>query len=825
MACSISARVAARQPLAAVSKPVAAEASSSARSAFLGSDAAVLRCLRNAAARSKKGSHSAGARRMRLPPARAALADVRPATKPSEEIAVAHEAGEEVTASAEFRAQALVKDYAQYEEMYRRSIEEPDAFWADLARQFYWRTPFPVSPDGKVHSENLDVRRGRVNVEWFKGGATNICYNAVDRWVEQGQGHRVAFFWEGNNETDSVTLTYAELLERVKQTAAYLRSQGVKRGDYVTIYMPMVLELPVAMLACARIGAVHSVVFGGFSAESLAQRMQDCESRVLLTCSGTMRGSKPILLKDIADAAIALSPDLHVARVVVADNPPAMARDAVNMVEGRDVWWQDVIGHADVAPGSDDVEWMDAEDPLFLLYTSGSTGRPKGVVHTTGGYMVYTATTFKHAFDWKPSDVYWCTADCGWITGHSYVAYGPLLNGASQVLFEGVPNYPDWGRWWRIVDRYAVSLFYTAPTAIRAAMRSGDQWVEASKRTSLRVLGSVGEPINPSAWKWYSSVVGEDRCPISDTWWQTETGGFMILPLPGAWPQRPGAASFPFFGVQAAMVDERGEEVQGEGEGYLCVRASWPGMFRTLLHDHDRYETNYFAPFKGFYFSGDGCRRDADGYYWVTGRVDDVINVSGHRIGTAEVESALVAHPACAEAAVVGFDHEIKGQGIYAYVTLVSGVEYADDLRLDLVRSVRSTIGAFAAPDHIHWAPHLPKTRSGKIMRRVLRKIAARQEDELGDLSTLADPSVVPLLLELRDSDDCSTCVFVPPVSQEEEKEKEEAAAKVDLEVVHEHLLEDDEWHERIGDAGRDGNGNGGLMGQNGAAKQESGAL
>ncbi|GAU42268.1 hypothetical protein TSUD_327460 [Trifolium subterraneum] len=602
---------------------------------------------------------------------------------------LATEENDFVLPSEEFASQANVQSPEQYLKMYKRSIEDPAGFWSDIASEFYWKQKW----GDQVCNENFDVRKGNINIEWFKGGITNICYNCLDRNVEAGLGDKVA---------------------------NYLKDIGVKKGDAVIIYLPMLMELPITMLACARIGAVHSVVFAGFSSESLSQRIIDCKPKVVITCNAVKRGSKVIYLKDIVDTAI---------------NDSTQNGDVIPQY-----------------PTTCPVEWLDAEDPLFLLYTSGSTGKPKGVVHTTGGYMVYTATTFKYAFDYKPSDIYWCTADCGWITGHSYVTYGPILNGATVVLYEGAPNYPDAGRSWNIVDKYKVSIFYTAPTLVRSLMRDGDEHVTRYSRKSLRVLGSVGEPINPSAWRWFYNVIGDSRCPISDTWWQTETGGFMITPLPGAWPQKPGSATCPFFGVQPVIVDENGIEIEGECSGYLCVKSSWPGAFRTLYGDHERYETTYFKPFAGYYFSGDGCSRDKDGYYWLTGRVDDVINVSGHRIGTAEVESALVSHPKCAEAAVVGVEHEVKGQSIYAFVTLVGGVPYSEELRKDLVLTVRKQIGAFAAPDKIHWAPGLPKTRSGKIMRRILRKIASRQLDELGDTSTLAEPNVVNQLIELADS-------------------------------------------------------------------------
>ncbi|KAG6400638.1 hypothetical protein SASPL_137479 [Salvia splendens] len=651
--------------------------------------------------------------------------------------ALASEENDLVIPNPDFSAQAHVPSPAEYLDMYKRSVEDPAGFWSDIASQFYWKQKW----DSPVYSENMDVSKGRINIEWFKGGITNICYNCLDANIAAGNGEKIAIYWEGNELGVDATLTYSQLLHKVCRLANYLKDIGVKKGDAVVIYLPMLMELPIAMLACARIGAVHSVVFAGFSSESLSQRIVDCKPKVVLTCNAVKRGPKVIHLKDIVDAALADSAknDTVVDVCLTYANESALTKESTKWVEGRDVWWQDIISKY---PNSCDVEWVDAEDPLFLLYTSGSTGKPKGVLHTTGGYMVYTATTFKYAFDYKPSDVYWCTADCGWITGHSYVTYGPMVNGATVVVFEGAPNYPDSGRCWDIVDKYKVSIFYTAPTL----------FVTRYSRKSLRVLGSVGEPINPSAWRWFFNVVGDSRCPISDTWWQTETGGFLITPLPGAWPQKPGSATFPFFGVQPVIVDEKGAELEGECSGYLCVKSSWPGAFRTLYGDHERYETTYFSAFPGYYFSGDGCRRDKDGYHWLTGRVDDVINVSGHRIGTAEVESALVSHPQCSEAAVVGVEHEVKGQGIYAFVTLVEGVPYSDDLRKSLIMTVRKQIGAFAAPDKIHWAPGLPKTRSGKIMRRILRKIASRQLNELGDTSTLAEPGVVDQLIALADS-------------------------------------------------------------------------
>ncbi|GFQ01131.1 acetyl-coenzyme a synthetase chloroplastic/glyoxysomal [Phtheirospermum japonicum] len=706
--------------------------------------------------------------------------------------ALASEEDDLVIPTQRFSAQAHVSSPQKYLEMYKRSIEDPAGFWSDIASQFYWKQKWGQP----VRSENLDIRKGRINIEWFKGGITNICYNCLDTQIAAGNGEKIAIYWEGNEPGVDANLTYNQLLQRVCQLANYLKDVGVRKGDAVLIYLPMLMELPIAMLACARIGAVHSVVFAGFSSEAVAQRIMDCKPKVVITCNAVCRGPKAIHLKDIVDTALAESAqngavvgnymkamsfkfDLILTMTITSafsvilqdvcltyENESALKKENTKWVEGkwvegRDIWWQDVVPKY---PATCDVEWVDAEDPLFLLYTSGSTGKPKGVLHTTGGYMVYTATTFKYAFDYKPSDIYWCTADCGWITGHSYVTYGPLLNGATVVVFEGAPNYPDSGRCWDIVDKYKVSIFYTAPTLVRSLMREGDEarighsdtllifHVTRYSRKSLRVLGSVGEPINPSAWRWFFNLVGDSRCPISDTWWQTETGGFMITPLPGAWPQKPGSATFPFFGVQPVIVDEKGVEIEGECSGYLCIKNSWPGAFRTLYGDHERYETTYFSAFPGYYFSGDGCSRDKDGYHWLTGRVDDVINVSGHRIGTAEVESALVSHPQCAEAAVVGVEHEVKGQGIYAFVTLVEGVPYSDDLRKSLIMTVRKQIGAFAAPDKIHWAPGLPKTRSGKIMRRILRKIASRQLDELGDTSTLADPGVVDQLIALADS-------------------------------------------------------------------------
>jgi len=656
------------------------------------------------------------------------------------------ETAQSFEADETYKRDAHCKSLEEYKALYEWSVSDPEGFWGDIAQDFYWETPFP-----EKHMEyNFDMRKGPVSISWFKGGRTNICYNALDRHIDAGMGQNVAFFWEGNDVGQDGVWTFDMVYKEVCRLANWLKSVGVKKGDAVAIYMPMLVELPIAMLACARIGAVHSVVFGGFSAESLASRVQDCKAKAVITCSAVMRGKKKIPLKHICDDALTYCAEegFDVPHVLCFSNERAQARSETSWKEGRDAWWQDVI------PGQStecEIEWVEAEDPLFLLYTSGSTGKPKGVMHTTGGYMVYAATTSKYVFDLHAeTDVYFCTADCGWITGHTYLTYGPMLNGVSQVVFEGVPSYPDPSRLWEIIDKYKVSQFYTAPTAIRALMKEGDMWTAPYFLNTLRVLGTVGEPINPEAWRWYHKVIGKGQVPIVDTWWQTETGGHMITPLPAAWNEKPGSATLPFFGCVPVIVDEQGNELDGPAEGLLCIKQPWPSAIRGVYGDQERYENTYFSMVKGYYFSGDGARRDEDGYYWITGRVDDVINVSGHRIGTAEVESALVRHKACAEAAVVGYEHPIKGQGIYAYVTLMQGKEPSDDLKKSLVVAVREQIGAFAAPDVIHWAPGLPKTRSGKIMRRVLRKIAANEEDQLGDTSTLADPGVVHTLLELR---------------------------------------------------------------------------
>ncbi|MEM6859016.1 MAG: acetate--CoA ligase [Pseudomonadota bacterium] len=622
----------------------------------------------------------------------------------------------------------------QYEEMYRRSIETPDAFWLEQAERLTWFTE--PTKGGEWSYDPVDIK-------WFADGTLNLCYNAVDRHLETRADQTALIFEPDDPTSPDRTLTYGELHTQVIRMANALKTMGVKKGDRVTIYMPMIVEGALAMLACARIGAIHSVVFGGFSPEALASRIEDCDSRFVITADEGLRGTKRVPLKANVDAALA-EPDhdtpldgvLVVRHTGVGD---------FDMVEGRDHWFDDIASDADCP-----CEPMNAEDPLFILYTSGSTGKPKGVLHTTGGYGVWTATTFNYIFDYSLGEVFWCTADIGWVTGHSYIVYGPLINGATEVMFEGVPNYPDHGRFWDVVDKHQVNIIYTAPTAIRALMREGDEFVTSRDRSSLRLLGSVGEPINPEAWRWYFDVVGEGRCPIIDTWWQTETGGCMITTLPGAHDMKPGSAGLPFFGVQPQLVDNEGGVLDGATEGNLSITASWPGQARSVYGDHERFEQTYFSTYKGKYFTGDGCKRDQDGYYWITGRVDDVINVSGHRMGTAEVESALVAHEAVSEAAVVGYPHDVKGQGIYCYVTLMEGVEATDELRADLQKWVRTEIGPIAKPDVVQWAPGLPKTRSGKIMRRILRKIAENETDSLGDTSTLADPSVVDDLIANR---------------------------------------------------------------------------
>ncbi|GJD06804.1 Acetyl-coenzyme A synthetase, chloroplastic/glyoxysomal [Galdieria sulphuraria] len=625
-----------------------------------------------------------------------------------------------------------INNIEQYMLLYNHSILQPDEFWSDKAKQVLsWKQLW----DDQICSFNFDVEKGPIFCEWFKGGKLNACYNCIDRHVEAGHGDQVAYYAEGNEESADIRgYTYRELLDYIERLASVLKARGVHKGDVVAIYMPNIPELVIAMLACARIGAIHSVVFGGFSAESLANRLLDAKSRVVITCDGYKRGEKIVPLKTVADAAAELARETLgynlVEHKIIYQRLNSKEHTAT--MDGHvDEWWHEALSKAEKHCA---IEWMDAEDPLFVLYTSGSTGRPKGIVHTTGGYLLYAALTHRYAFNYHPGDVYFCTADCGWITGHSYVVYGPLVNRATQVIFEGVPTYPSADRLWKISAKYKVKQLYTAPTLIRSLMRFGEKYVKNSQRDSLTLLATVGEPINPEAWKWFSREVGENLCPIVDTWWQTETGGHMILPPPvQGFYQKPGSASIPFFGIVPVVVNEKGEELFGECEGYLCIKKPWPGMFRTVLGDHSRMESTYFKPFRGYYMSGDGCRRDKDGYYWLTGRVDDVINVSGHRIGTAEVESALIAHGSVAEAAVVPAPHDIKGQGIYAYVTLREG--------------------AICTPDVIHWAPALPKTRSGKIMRRILRKIAELgtnvTPNDLGDTSTLSDPQVVDMLVSL----------------------------------------------------------------------------
>jgi acetyl-CoA synthetase len=631
----------------------------------------------------------------------------------------------------EIAANAHVND-EQYKAMYDRSIADPDGFWAEQAEKFItWSKPWDRVSD-------WDFGEGRIR--WFEGGKLNAAYNCLDRHLET-RGDQVAILWEGDDPNDDKEITYRELYAEVCRFGNALKGRGVKKGDRVSIYMPMIPEVVVAMLACARIGAVHSVVFGGFSPESLKDRILDSDCRVVVTADEGLRGGRPVPLKINTDKALLQCPDVHTVFVVKRTG------SSVPWHSERDVWYQESVA---AAPAECQAEEMDAEDPLFILYTSGSTGMPKGVLHTTGGYMLYTAMTHRYVFDYHDGENYWCTADVGWVTGHSYIVYGPLANGATTLVFEGVPTYPDASRFWHVVDKHQVSIFYTAPTAIRALMGQGDEFVKKSSRKSLRILGTVGEPINPEAWQWYYQVVGEKRCPIVDTWWQTETGGILITPLPGAIALKPGSATRPFFGVVPELVDADGNVLEGATSGNLVITQPWPAQMRTVYGDHQRFIDTYFRTYPGKYFTGDGARRDEDGYYWITGRVDDVINVSGHRMGTAEVESALVLHENVAEAAVVGFPHDIKGQGIYAYVTLMAGVEPSDELKKELVHLVRGEIGAIAAPDVIQWAPGLPKTRSGKIMRRILRKVAANEVDALGDTSTLADPTVVDDLVHNR---------------------------------------------------------------------------
>ncbi len=620
----------------------------------------------------------------------------------------------------------------QFQEMYRESVADPAGFWAKQATQFLsWEKPWDKVLGG-------DFSAGETR--WFEGGKLNACYNCVDRHLER-RGEQTALIWEGDDPADDAHISYGELYEHVCCLANALKARNVGKGDRVCIYMPMIPEAVYAMLACARIGAIHSVVFGGFSPESIKDRILDSDCQTVITADEGVRGGKTIPLKANVDQALQSCPNVHTVLTV------RRTANKDGWQDGRDVWYHDAIASVDAECP---VEWMDAEDPLFILYTSGSTGKPKGVLHTTGGYLLFAAITHKYVFDYHDGDIYWCTADVGWVTGHSYIVYGPLTNGAISLVFEGVPTYPDASRFWQVCDKHKVNTFYTAPTALRALMRMGDGPVNKTSRDSLRLLGTVGEPINPEAWEWYYHKVGAARCPIVDTWWQTETGGHMITPVPGATPMKPGSASLPFFGVQLAIVDNDGNILEGEAEGNLVITHPWPGQIRTVYGNHQRLIDTYFSTFPGKYFTGDGARRDADGYYWITGRVDDVLIVSGHNLGTAELESALVLHEAVAEAAIVGYPHDIKGQGIYAYVTLVNGVEPTDELRKELIGLVRQEIGPIATPDIIQWAPGLPKTRSGKIMRRILRKIAANEMDQLGDTSTLADPAVVDDLVANR---------------------------------------------------------------------------
>ncbi|MFM4795418.1 acetate--CoA ligase [Aeromonas caviae] len=622
-------------------------------------------------------------------------------------------------------------DKEGYEAMYQASVQDPDAFWGEQGKILDWMTPY-------TRVKNTSYDPGHVSIKWYEDGLLNVSANCLDRHLAQ-RGDKVAIIWEGDNPAEDRKLTYRELHTEVCKFANVLKAQGVHRGDVVCLYMPMVPEAAIAMLACTRIGAVHSIVFGGFSPEALAGRIIDSGSSIVITADEGLRGGRPVPLKKNVDEALT-NPETKVNKVIV------LKRTGGNIAwhNHRDIWWHDAVAtvSADCPP-----EAMGAEDPLFILYTSGSTGKPKGVLHTTGGYLVYATLTFKYIFDYHEEDIYWCTADVGWVTGHSYLVYGPLANGATTIMFEGVPNYPATNRMSQVVDKHQVSILYTAPTAIRALMAKGKEAVAGTSRSSLRIMGSVGEPINPEAWEWYYRTIGEERCPIVDTWWQTETGGILISPLPGVTDLKPGSATRPFFGVQPALVDNMGEPLEGATEGNLVITDSWPGQMRTVFGDHERFEQTYFSTFPGRYFTGDGARRDEDGYYWITGRVDDVLNVSGHRMGTAEIESALVSHPKIAEAAVVGVPHEIKGQGIYAYVTLIAGEEPSRELHKEVKEWVRKEIGAIATPDVIHWAEGLPKTRSGKIMRRILRKIATGETDSLGDISTLADPGVVDKLI------------------------------------------------------------------------------
>ena len=629
---------------------------------------------------------------------------------------------------------AHVNSLEAYQAQYAESIQDPEAFWATIAERLTWYQKWDTVRD--YDFVNADIK-------WFDGGTLNACYNCLDRHIEAGHGDATAIIWEGNDPSEDKTFSYSELLAEVKKFANVLKAEGVEKGDRVCIYLQMVPELAIAMLACARIGAVHSIVFGAFSAESLRDRINDSACKLLITQDTAMRGPRSdIPMKANADAAVAECPSIE--KVVVVER----TGDAVDFDASRDIWWHEAMADADAEC---EPAVMNAEDPLFILYTSGSTGKPKGVLHTTGGYLVYTSYTHQQVFDYHEGDVYWCTADIGWITGHSYIIYGPLANRAISIMFEGVPNYPDFGRFWQVVEKHSINIFYTAPTALRALMKEGDTWVEKYDRSTLRLLGTVGEPIKEPEWLWYYNVVGEERCPIVDTWWQTETGGILMTPLPAVTPLKPGSATFPFFGIEPVILDEGGNEVEGNpATGYLCIKTAWPGIMRTVYGDHERFLDTYFRRFPGYYMTGDGVLRDEDGYYWITGRVDDVLNVSGHRLGTAEVEGAIGQHEAVAEAAVVGYPHDIKGQGIYAYVTLMTGESASDTVETGIKQSVRQQIGPIATPDKIQFTPALPKTRSGKIMRRILRKIAEGDISDLGDTSTLADPTVVDDLVEGR---------------------------------------------------------------------------
>lgn len=634
----------------------------------------------------------------------------------------------------ELAEKAHVKSMAQYESMYKESIESPETFWAKMADE---NIEFFKKWDTVVEA---DLKEG--NIAWFKGGKLNVSYNCLDRHIKTARKNKAALMWQGEPVDEARTYTYIELYTEVNKFANVLKKKGIKKGDRVVIYLPMIPELPIAMLACARIGAIHAIVFGGFSADALRDRIQGCEAKMLITSDASYRSGKSVDLKGNADKALDACPTVKNAIIVKRTGA------TITMKDGRDTWWNEEM-NAKGLPAYCEPEWMDAEDPLFILYTSGSTGQPKGACHTTAGYLLYAATTLKYVFDLKEEDTFWCTADIGWVTGHSYIVYGPLANGAASVMFEGVPSWPDYSRFWKIVEKYKVNQFYTAPTAIRAIAAQGDQWVEGIDLSSLRILGTVGEPINPEAWMWYYNKIGGGRCPIVDTYWQTETGGFLITPLPGAMKIKPGSANRPFFGIKPVILREDGKSECDVNEGgYLCVEKAWPGIMRTLFGDHQRFKDTYFTQFAGKYYTGDGARKDADGDFFLMGRLDDVINVSGHRMGTAEVESALVSHPKVAEAAVVGFPHEIKGEGIYAYVTLNVGIEKTDALKKELVAHVRKEIGPIATPDKIQWADGLPKTRSGKIMRRILKKVAAGQFTDLGDTSTLADPAVVDDLIK-----------------------------------------------------------------------------